>query len=96
MLLASVASCMCMAVAHVARKRRVRLGALYVEAEGEADLAAFRFAEIRLTVEADLPKEELDPLVAFARRYCWVSNTLAAGCRVTTAAESIASVEADA
>ncbi len=93
MLLAAAASCMCMAVAHVARKRHLEVGTLSVEALGEADLAAFKFAEIRLVVRASLPREDLAPVVELAARYCWVSNTLLSGCPVTTAVEPIASAE---
>ncbi len=95
LLLASAASCMCLAVAYMARKRRVAISGLSVDAGGEADRAAFRYREIHLVVHADLPQGELDTLVAMAKRYCWVSNTLIGGCPVVTTAEPLATVEAD-
>ena len=36
-----------------------------------------RYGRIVLTASADVPGEELAPLVEHARRLCWVSNTLA-------------------
>ncbi len=96
LLLSSVASCMCMAVAHIARKRHIELNSLSVEAAGVADMAAFRFASIQVNVKADLPQSELDPLVGHAKRYCWASNTLLVGCPVTTTAQSVVQVEENA
>lgn len=88
LLVAAVASCMCMAVVHVARKRRVTLGELRLEAERDVDVQNFRFNSIRLTVHADVPQEELTPLVEQARRYCYVSNTVRNGCPVEVVAQS--------
>lgn len=88
LLLAGVASCMCLAVSHVARKRRITLGQLAVSAEAEKDMEAFRFHLINLLVQADLPQAKLDALVNQAKAYCFVSNTLLHGCDIQTAAQS--------
>jgi putative redox protein len=88
LLLAGVASCMCLAVSHVARKRRITLGELAVSAEAEKDMKEFRFHSIALLVQADLPQAELEALVARAKDYCFVSNTLIHGCAVNTASQS--------
>ncbi len=96
LLLSSVASCMCMAVAHIARKQHIPLNSLLVEASGEANVAAFRFASIQVNVKADLPQDQLDPLVGVAKRYCWASNTLLAGCPVSTTAQSVVQAEENA
>ncbi|HEX2987629.1 MAG TPA: OsmC family protein [Chloroflexota bacterium] len=95
LLLASVATCMCLAVKHIAQKRRVAIRGLSVDATGEADREAFRYGEVHLVVHAELPQEELNAIVAVAKRYCWVSNTLAGGCPVVTTAEPVVMVEAD-
>ena len=94
LLLAALGSCMCLAVAHVARKRRMEIAALSVDVAAEKDMAAFRFCEIALLVRADLPQDSLDPLVAQARRYCFVSNTLSEGCTITYTAVSTAGASA--
>lgn len=88
LLLAGVASCMCLAVSHVARKRRIELNDLTVSAEAEKDMEAFRFHVINLLVQADLPEPKLAALVDRAKGYCFVSNTLLHGCDVNTATAS--------
>ena len=93
LLLAAVGTCMCLAVAHVARKRRIEITQLSLDIGAEKDMQAFRFREISLTVRADLPQDKLDPLVEQARHYCFVSNTLIAGCAIHYTAESITAQE---
>lgn len=88
LLLAALGSCMCLAVAHVARKRRLALDALTVEVDADKDRVEFRFQEIAVLVRANLPQDQLAPLVEQARRYCFVSNTLATGCTIRYTAES--------
>jgi len=88
LLLAGLASCMCLAVIHIARKRRIELENLTVSAEAEKDLKAFRFHLINLLVQADLPQDQLEALVERSKGYCFVSNTLLHGCDVQTAAQS--------
>ncbi len=88
LLLAGVASCMCLAVCHVARKQRIELSNLTVSAEAEKDMDAFRFHLINLLVQADLPQAKLDALVNRAKNYCFVSNTLLHGCDIETATQS--------
>ena len=75
---AALASCFCMAIAHVARR----------DGEGEptgltVDVRAvragreLRYGEVVVTARAAVPADELESLVTRARRVCWVSNTLA-------------------
>lgn len=90
LLLAAVGTCMCLAVAHVARKRKIAIGQLSLEIDAEKDMQAFRFRDIYLTIKADLPQDQLAPLVEQSSRYCFVSNTLAAGCEMHFTAESTA------
>jgi putative redox protein len=89
LLLAAVGTCMCLAVAHVAKKRRIEIKQLFVDADAEKDLQAFRFRDIYLKIHADLPQEQLGPLIEQASKYCFVSNTITAGCNVHFAAESL-------
>jgi uncharacterized OsmC-like protein len=42
-----------------------------------------------MLIQADLPPDQLEPLVEQARRVCFVSNTLAAACPVSVVAETI-------
>jgi uncharacterized OsmC-like protein len=80
--LAGIASCMCLAVAHVARKRQIPLDKLEVSAWGEKDMHAFRFNEIHMLVQANLEAVELKKLSDSAKGYCFVSNTIIHGCPI--------------
>lgn len=75
LLLCALASCFAMAVAHAARTRELELSDLAVHVEGEYDGA--RFGRLRVEVQSRHPRDELDDLVHAARRYCYISNTLA-------------------
>jgi putative redox protein len=78
--LASLAGCFTLAVAHVARKTGVELDELSVRVDG--DYEGFRFADLRVVVQADLAVTELEPLVEKAKEYCFVSRTVAEPCRL--------------
>ena len=93
LLLASLASCMALAVAHVARKREITLSDIKVEVSAEKDLKAFRFDEINVLVWADLSQTRLEDLVKRAKGYCFVTNTLLRGVTVNTNAQSLESSE---
>ena len=89
LLLAALGSCMCLAVAHIAKKRRIAIARIAVDVSAEKDMQAFRFSEIAVIVRADLPQEQLDPLFEQAKRYCFVSNTLIEGCQIHYSVESL-------
>ncbi|MFB6344538.1 MAG: OsmC family protein, partial [bacterium] len=76
MLLASLASCMCLAVSFAADKRDLDLETLSVTADGFHDPDAFRFKRIAVTVSSELEQERLSTLLESARNYCYVSNTI--------------------
>jgi uncharacterized OsmC-like protein len=77
LLCASLASCFCLAVAHVAGRQGSDLPGLRVDAHAERAGRELRYGRIVLTATADVPAAELAPLIERARRLCWVSNTLA-------------------
>jgi putative redox protein len=74
LLLASVAACFALSVAHVAGKRRIVLPDLSVTATGEYD--GLRFGAVRVEVRSNHPHAELAALVERARQLSYVSNTL--------------------
>jgi uncharacterized OsmC-like protein len=78
---ASMASCFCLALAHVARKRDIELPGLRVRVLAERPGRELRYDPVVIEASADVPDEVLEPLLAPARRVCWVSNTLAADTR---------------
>lgn len=77
LLCAALASCFCLALGHVARKRDLDLPGLRVSARAERAEGELRYGLVVVTATADVPGEELARLALRARRVCWVSNTLA-------------------
>ena len=86
--LASVASCMCLAVSHMAQKRRIKLENIEVNANAEKDMEIFRFKKLHLEIQADLPSKKLQSLVQQAKKYCFVSNTIIEGCPISITTNS--------
>lgn len=85
LLLASVASCMTLAMAWSARKRDVELTGLHVAVTGTYD--GPQFSDLRIVVTADAPSgAALDALVASAERVCYVTRTLRLGPTITVVA----------
>jgi putative redox protein len=74
---AALASCFCLALAHVAGKRDRELPGLRVGVHAERADGELRYARIVVSASADVPDGELAELIPRARRVCWVSNTLA-------------------
>lgn len=89
LLLASLASCFCLAVAHVAAKRELELPALQVTVDGERDGRELRYGRLRVEVAAAAAQDELAALVERAQPFCWVSNMLAGDIAVTYVPVSI-------
>lgn len=75
LLLASIASCFTLALAHSAGKKSVELAGLDVGVTGRYD--GPRFSHIRIVVRAERPSgAELDRLISAAERVCYVTTTL--------------------
>jgi putative redox protein len=74
---AAVASCYCLALAHVAGKRSLDLPGLSVTVRAERAGSELRYGRLVVQARADVPDERLAALIEPARRVCWVSNTLA-------------------
>lgn len=72
--LASLASCYCMAVYHVARKRGIELSSLEVTVSGEYE--GPRFKRLRMDVRLGSVVDELPTVLERAFAVCYVSNTL--------------------
>jgi putative redox protein len=76
---ASIASCFCLAVAHVAGKRGRELPGLRVVVRGERAGSELRYGRVEIEAQAEVPADELGRMIEPARRVCWVSNTLVHG-----------------
>jgi uncharacterized OsmC-like protein len=89
LLLSALASCFCLAVAHVAGKRDRELPGLQVAVDAERDGRSLRYGRLRVEVGAAVPEAELAALVERAKPFCWVSNMLAPDIDVTYVPVSI-------
>lgn len=74
LLLASLSSCIALALAFVARKRGVDLPGLDVTVVGSYD--GLRFGRISVTVSSGASRDVLEELIPEVKRVCYVSNTL--------------------
>lgn len=75
-LLASLASCYALSLGFAARKRNIDIGPFDLHVVGHYDGPSFQNFEIHVTLERDAP-DNIDVLLAHAKRVCYVSNTLA-------------------
>jgi len=78
----ALASCFCLAIGHVARKRAIDVPGLLVRVRAERAGRELRYARLLVACAADVDDAVLDMLIERARPFCWVSNTLAAGVEV--------------
>ena len=78
----ALASCFCLAIGHVARKRSLDVPGLTVTVRSERAGRELRYARLVVECAASLHDATLDTLIERARPFCWVSNTLAAGVEV--------------
>lgn len=86
---ASIASCFCLALAHVAGKRGRELPELRVVVRAERPGHELRYSRFEIEAQANVPDEELAALLEPARRVCWVSNTLAHGVELSYHSTSV-------
>ena len=75
-LLASLASCFAISLGFAARKRNIDLGPFDLRVVGHYDGPSFQNFEIHVKLERPAP-DNIDVLLAHAKRICYVSNTLA-------------------
>ena len=73
-LLASVASCFAIAMAHVARKSGIELPDLGVVVTGTYD--GPRFSAIAISLASTATRPAMEELIPQAQRVCYVTNTL--------------------
>jgi putative redox protein len=78
----ALASCFCLAIGHVARKRSIDVPELEVTVRAERAGRELRYGRLLVGCAAAVDATVLDMLIERARPFCWVSNTLAAGVTV--------------
>jgi uncharacterized OsmC-like protein len=83
LMLSALASCFCLAVAHVAAKRELELAGLRVTIDAERAGRELRYGTLRIEVAARAGQHDLEALVTRAKPFCWVSNMLSPDLDVT-------------
>ena len=77
LLTASLASCFCLALAWSATKKGIDLPDLTVGVTAIRAGKEPRYGKYEISVRSSLPDDTFEPLVERAKRFCWVTNTLA-------------------
>jgi len=80
--ISSLASCFCMALVFVAKKKKVPLEDMEVEVSAEADTENFKYSKLVVKVISSLQDDILGDLIGQARKYCYVSNTVSGSCLI--------------
>ena len=80
--LCSLASCFCLALVFVARKKRIEVKDMIVNVKGKKDLKNFIFSSLIVGIESSLAPETLEGIIPLAKRYCFVSNTITKSCPI--------------
>ncbi len=80
--ISSLASCFCMALVFVAKKKRVDVVDMRVDVSAEADTKNFRYSKLIVKVLSSVPDSKLKDLVEQAKKYCYVSNTISQSCPI--------------
>jgi len=77
-MICAMASCFGQAILYVASRMRKELSGLRVEVDGVKDMKLFRLSSVTIRVGSDSPEETLRKVVATAKKYCFVTNSLSA------------------
>jgi uncharacterized OsmC-like protein len=80
--LCSLASCFCLALVFVAKKKRIEVKDMRVNVKGEKDLKNFLFSRLIVEVDSSLLPEALQDIIPIAKKYCFVSNTISKSCPI--------------
>jgi len=80
--LCSLASCFCLALVFVARKKRIEVKDMRVNVKGKKDLKNFIFSSLIVEVESSLSPQTLEGVISLAKKYCFVSNTVSKSCPI--------------
>ena len=80
--ISSLASCFCLALVFVAKKKRINITDMRVDVVAEADTKNFRYSRLIVKVMSSVPKSKLEELIGQAKHYCYVSNTVSQSCPI--------------
>lgn len=80
--ISSLASCFCLAIVFVAKKKRTEIADMRVDVSAEADIVNFRYKKLIVKVSSSLSETELEHLIEQSKKYCYVSNTISQSCPI--------------
>jgi putative redox protein len=80
--ISSLASCFCLALVFVAKKKRVQITDMRVDVSAEADTKNFRYSRLIVKVGSSIANSVLEELIVQAKKYCYVSNTISQSCPI--------------
>jgi len=80
--LSSLASCFCLALVFVAKKKRINIADMRVDVRAEADTKNFRYSKLIVKVMSSVPESKLEEMIGRAKNYCYVSNTISHSCPI--------------
>ncbi|MEX0999231.1 MAG: OsmC family protein [Thermodesulfobacteriota bacterium] len=86
--ISSLASCFCMALVFVAKKKRVQITDMRVDVSAEADTKNFRYSRLIVKVGSSIANSVLEEMIVQAKKYCYVSNTISQSCPIEYAIDS--------
>ncbi|MGB2692808.1 MAG: OsmC family protein [Thermodesulfobacteriota bacterium] len=80
--ISSLASCFCMSLVFVAKKKRMQIADMRVDVSAEADTKNFRYSKLIVKVISSADDSALEDLIIQAKKYCYVSNTISGSCPI--------------
>jgi len=80
--ISSLASCFCLALVFVAKRKRIEIADMRVDVSAEADTKNFRYKRLIVKVVSSILDAELENLIKQAKKYCYVSNTISQSCPI--------------
>jgi uncharacterized OsmC-like protein len=87
--LCSLASCFCLALVFIARKKRIEVKDMVVNVKGKKDIKNFIFSSLFVEVESSLTPETLEEIIPLAKKYCYVSNIVSKSCPIEYAVKGV-------
>jgi putative redox protein len=80
--LCSLASCYCLSLVYVAKRKQLKFKDMRVNVIGKKDKKNFTFSRLIVEIESSLPSQDIEEIINPAVKYCYVSNTVSKSCPI--------------
>jgi uncharacterized OsmC-like protein len=80
--ISSLASCFCLSLVFVAKRKRISITDMRVDVSAEADTKNFRYSKLIVKVISSVAQTKLEEMIGQAKKYCYVSNTISHSCPI--------------